>query len=179
MCGYHPNVGKLRRSASLLIGSGGRPTICSTRTRLFEGLCVTFPINLKHDHTQRFYQSHAQTYADATSVRALADVLLDFTRRLPGGGRVLDLGRGAGCDLSSIARTGNRGRSWSGKDIAALLNGIAGFLAAGGQLWLYGGTAGRLGQRLYRRLMRRSWPRWIQNSTSFMALTCSFPAPTG
>ena len=70
---------------------------------------MTSPTNLKRDPTQRFYQSHSQAYADATSVRALADVLLEFTQRLPVDGCVLDLGCGAGHDLSSIAATGRLG----------------------------------------------------------------------
>jgi SAM-dependent methyltransferase len=69
-------------------------------------LDVKAPTGLKRDGTRRFYQSHPQEYADATLVRALAEVLRDFCRRLPSDGRVLDLGCGAGHDLSSITKTG-------------------------------------------------------------------------
>jgi SAM-dependent methyltransferase len=58
------------------------------------------------DTTRSFYQSHSREYANATVVRALAEALRDFCRRLPSDGRVLDLGCGAGHDLSSISETG-------------------------------------------------------------------------
>ena len=64
------------------------------------------PTNLKRDATRRFYQSHSREYADATIERALAHVLRDFCRRISSDGQVLDLGCGAGHDLSSIAGTG-------------------------------------------------------------------------
>jgi SAM-dependent methyltransferase len=77
--------------------------------RLLGVLDVKAPPSLKRDPTRRFYELRSQDYANATRVRALSDVLADFLRRLPIDGRVLDLGCGAGHDLSSMSDAGRLG----------------------------------------------------------------------
>ncbi|MCK1397023.1 class I SAM-dependent methyltransferase [Bradyrhizobium sp. 4] len=80
------------------------------------------PPILKKDPTRSFYQTHSQVYADATRVRALADVLVNFLRELPGDASILDLGSGGGHDLLTITRNGRFG---AGLDYAESIARIA------------------------------------------------------
>jgi SAM-dependent methyltransferase len=58
------------------------------------------------DRTRQFYESRAQEYADVSRQRALAPLLADFSKRLPGGS-ILDLGCGAGYDMRAFCFRGH------------------------------------------------------------------------
>ena len=58
--------------------------------------------------TDRFYENHAADYASLTCAADLSASYAHFLPRLPAGGRILDVGCGAGRDLKAFARQGFR-----------------------------------------------------------------------
>jgi SAM-dependent methyltransferase len=75
----------------------------------------------REDGTRQFYESRSEEYADATRSRALAHLLEDFSSRMPCGS-ILDLGCGAGHDLTMLRL---RGHSAFGLDYASPIAKIA------------------------------------------------------
>jgi SAM-dependent methyltransferase len=81
----------------------------STARALAGGLRQSMPGRLApHSSTMRYYDGHAQSYADATRSLPLHSAFEPFVSRLKLGASILDLGCGAGRDLLALSTRGLR-----------------------------------------------------------------------
>jgi SAM-dependent methyltransferase len=77
--------------------------------------------------TQRYYNDNGIAYAERTLQADMSDAYRRFLQQLPSGGRILDVGCGAGRDLLAFS---NRGYQVTGIDSSSTMIGIA-FVTSG------------------------------------------------
>lgn len=84
-------------------------------------------VSFDSSSTDRFYQIHAVDYAALTCAADLSATYAHFLPRLPAGGRILDVGCGAGRDLKAFTA---QGFNCTGIDASSALCAVASTYAA-------------------------------------------------